>query len=113
MPNRPPTLCPRCHRTHSPGDCRTPGWTERKPTSWAAGSTRAWRRFRQAWLDAHPLCMDCGDLATVVCHKPGTDYQQDRLNPDAIEGQRCAACDAKVTAAQGQQAQQDQLRRRH
>lgn len=48
--------------------------------------------------------MDCGAVATVVCHKAGTDYTVDRLNPEAIEGQRCQPCDARVTAQQGNAA---------
>jgi hypothetical protein len=48
--------------------------------------------------------MDCGAVATIVCHKPGTDYETDRLNPDAIEGQRCRNCDAIITARQGRAA---------
>lgn len=107
MPTRPPALCARCHHAHLAGQCpQAPrSWT-RKPETWRQGSTRAWRTFRAAWLRAHPLCMDCGDLATVVCHKPGTDYDLDRLNPEAIEGQRCRPCDAAETARQGNAAQQ-------
>lgn len=48
--------------------------------------------------------MDCGAPAVRVCHKPGTDYLRDRLNPDAIEGQRCLSCDLTVTGRQGSQS---------
>lgn len=88
--------------------CQT-SWT-RKPKSWRHGSTRAWRTFRTHWLDEHPLCMetDCDQLATVVCHIEGTDYTTDRLNPEAIEGQRCAACDAMRTSQYGNRSQRAQ-----
>lgn len=110
MPRSAPRRCRTCKQLIH-GRCPTcdAGWV-RKPTSWAGGSTRAWRQFRRDWLDAHPVCMDyatrdgCTYLATVVCHKPGTDYTTDRLNPDAIEGQRCSHCDAIVTAQQGSDA---------
>lgn len=108
MPAASPRLCPACGgRVRGRCLCTqgTERWT-RKPRSWAGGSTRAWRTFRADWLNDHPICMEpeCTALATVVCHKPDIDYDRDRLNPDAIEGQRCESHDAKVTGHQGGQA---------
>ena len=100
MPTSPARRCLKCNRLIK-GQCPcSPGW-QRKPDSWAGGSSRQWRVFRAGWLRDHPYCMDCGSLATVVCHLPGTNYAIDRCNPTAIEGQRCQRCDARVTAQQG------------
>jgi len=109
MPTHPGKQCPTCSAKYQGPRCPTcsNGWATRKPRSWSGGSTREWRAFRSAWLAEHPVCMDfgkragCLGVATVVCHRPGTDYGVDRCNPEAIEGQRCAFCDATVTAEQG------------
>lgn len=111
MPTRPPKQCGRCGTRFTGRYCPTcsNGWATRKPSSWK-GSRVGWSAFREGWLAEHPVCMDFGQrdgclgLATVVCHKPGTDYARDRCNPEAIEGQRCKPCDAAVTAAQGHAA---------
>ena len=104
MPTSAPRRCKTCKQlVHGRCDTCDKPWT-RKPRSWAGGSTQAWRNLRAQWLAEHPLCMDCGAIATVVCHKPGTNYATDRLNPDAIEGQRCRPCDARETARQGNDA---------
>lgn len=104
MPAASAKLCPKCRQIYRAKACPTcyRPWSA-KPASWAHGSynQREWELFRQDWLAHHPLCMDCGQPATVVCHKPGIDYSVDRCNPDAIEGQRCADCDAIETARQG------------
>lgn len=112
MPTHPGKSCGRCGARYTGRYCPTcsNGWATRKPKSWARGSTPEWRAFRAAWLNEHPVCMDfdkrdgCLGVATVVCHRPGTDYRVDRCNPAAIEGQRCAYCDAIVTAEQGHAA---------
>lgn len=79
MPTRPPRACPRCGDAVtgrcpkcSPAD-RPRAWIN-KPESWKGGSTRAWRRFRQAKLTQDPLCVGwpsgtpCGRLANHVDH---------------------------------------------
>jgi hypothetical protein len=112
MPSRPPKQCNSCKGRYTGRYCPTcsKGWATRKPKSWRGGSTPAWRLFRADWLANHPVCMDfgkrdgCTGVATVVCHRPGTDYERDRCNPAAIEGQRCKACDAVVTGQQGGRA---------
>lgn len=105
MPTSAPRRCRTCQalvKDRCP-DCDR-GWA-RKPPSWQGVSKRAWRVFREAWLADHPWCMDCGARATVVCHERGTDYLRDRLNPEAIEGQRCQPCDARETSRQGRASQ--------
>ncbi|GJF06698.1 HNH endonuclease signature motif containing protein [Pseudonocardia sp. D17] len=78
MPTRPPRVCPRCGDAVSgrctkcrPDDTGPRAWV-RKPESWKGGSTRAWRRFRAAWLAEHPLCVGyghrCGRVANHVDH---------------------------------------------
>ena len=39
-------------------------------------NTRTWRKYREAWLRRHPLCVECGDVAQMVDH-----IQPVRLNP--------------------------------
>lgn len=80
MPTRPPRVCPRCGDAVTgrcpkctPDETGPRAWV-RKPASWKGGSTRAWRRFRQAQLAEHPLCAGwptgsrCGRVASHVDH---------------------------------------------
>lgn len=75
MPTRPPRVCAGCGAAVT-GRCPTcsPEPWARKPSSWAGGSTRRWRRFRAAWLADHPLCVGypadyrCGRVADAVDH---------------------------------------------
>lgn len=86
MPTSAPTRCLSCKRLVR-GRCPTckPSWS-RKPKTWDKGSTWAWRLFRAGYLSEHPLCVGlehwCGDVATVVDHLDGCDYDVDRMNPD-------------------------------
>lgn len=87
MPGAAPSRCLSC-RQLVVGKCTTceKPW-KRKPKTWQHGSTRAWRVFRAAYLRDHPLCVGlddtgCDQLATVVDHLDGCDYDTNRLNPD-------------------------------
>lgn len=107
MPTSAPRRCLSCRRLVH-GKCPTCDrpWT-RKPKSWRHGSTRAWRTFRAAYLDDHPLCAGltdngCGDVATIVDHLDGCDYDTDRLNPDWCRP-LCQPCHDIRTGRQGGQ----------
>lgn len=85
MPTRTGRVCTRCRATVPPGPCPTcaPPWAN-KPQSWQGGSTRRWRRLRQAKLDDNVaendgLCeYGCGRLATEVHHEGGFTTEAER-----------------------------------
>jgi len=100
MPTRPPRACPRCGQKITGSRCFTchPPW-QNKPTAWAGGSTRRWRRFREAWLIEHPLCVwrvearaECGRVATDVDHirnlgtfPEGPEREAARFDPGNVQ----------------------------
>lgn len=68
---------------HTPRRTRAMPWMlnpKRKPKPHGKDrryNTRAWRKYRSAYLRRHPLCVACGDVAQMVDHiKPL------RLNPE-------------------------------
>ena len=78
MPTAPPRVCPRCHTTVT-GPCPTCAPQQRRDsdaqreTAAARGYGHHWRTaIRAPYLAAHPLCVQCGRLATVVDHHPLT-----------------------------------------
>lgn len=112
MPSRTARICPRCRQTIPPGRCSTcdAAWT-RKPDSWTGGSTRRWRRFRQAKLDHNiehndGLCQyGCGRLATEVHHEGGFTTDRERFEWRRLRA-LCHECHAEATQGQSQEARQ-------
>ena len=109
MPTSTPRLCSRC-RTIVRGQCPTcsVGWNARKPKSWAGtkrGDNR-WRRLRNAYLAANPLCSwpGCPELADTVDHIDGTDYDTQRYEWDKLRS-LCTPHHRQRTTAQGNAAQ--------
>lgn len=113
MPESPPRVCPRCRRTvrgACPG-CSAPwrGKDERGSRNpWRRElrvDHKRWERFRAWYLGEHPLCARCErELASVVNHLPGTDYDRDRFSEAWVEG-LCSPCNATVTGQQGRDKQ--------
>lgn len=77
MPTRPPRPCahPGCPALVRKGSrCAAHAKKERARYETARGSSTArgygpkWRRYRERFLIAHPWCVECGRLATVVDH---------------------------------------------
>jgi 5-methylcytosine-specific restriction enzyme A len=71
---------------------------ERRGSSWKRGYDGAWLRFRKWFLNRHPVCEDCGRLATEPHHiKKVKEYLELRLveiNCKAL----CHDCHSKRTA---------------
>ncbi|WAL48268.1 HNH endonuclease [Rhodococcus pyridinivorans] len=68
MPDRPPRMCARCRNTFTGPRCPC-----RKPwegSQRSGKSTRAYRRYRDRYLEEHPLCEwpGCPVLAQVADH---------------------------------------------
>ena len=110
MPDRAPRVCSRCRQTIPAGRCPTcdSPWV-RKPTSWSGGSTRRWRRVRQAKLDQNAedndgLCeYGCGRLAVEVHHEGGFRTEAERYDRRRLRA-LCHECHAEATSAQSRQA---------
>lgn len=39
-----------------------------RPSAWKRGYNYKWQKYRERFLSQHPLCEECGKLATVVDH---------------------------------------------
>lgn len=111
MPTRPPRVCSGCGKA-TIGRCETcsPRAWAQKPSSWAAGSTHRWRRFRAAWLAEHPLCVGwgapCGLPADQVDHiiplfrfPVGPQREAARYDHGNVQS-LCRPCHARKTSAE-------------
>ena len=90
MPSKTSRLCPRC-RTIVKGPCpNCSGWSANPSRNWKPGtySKARWQRFRKAYLRANPMCQwpGCADLATVVDHLDGIDYETQRYDWNSVRG---------------------------
>lgn len=115
MPTRTSRVCSRCRASVPPGPCPTcdQPWI-RKPTSWSGGSTRRWRRLRQAKLDRNAedndgLCERpaCRRLAVEVHHDGGFTTERERYEWRRLQA-LCHECHAEETAAQARLARGSQ-----
>ena len=91
------TRCDDCTRQHSRQLDR------RRETQAQRGyNSRGHRRFRRAVLARDPLCVLCGDVATVADHFPTSrrDLITQGLNPNDPKRGRglCASCHGRETA---------------
>jgi 5-methylcytosine-specific restriction protein A len=75
MPFAAPRWCPRCGVSHPSGSECPVGAAERRaevdrsrPSARHRGYDRRWEAARAAYLQAHPLCVVCGQQATEVDH---------------------------------------------
>ena len=93
MPNRPPV--------HRPVWARPSGQDRKSPDK--RGYDHRWKRFRLAFLSAHPLCLDCEDRGVItaadeVHHlRRIADYPQGRLDPANCRS-LCSSCHSARTA---------------
>lgn len=77
MPRKPPRLCACGHRVASGARCpceqkrdreRKARFDRTRPSSSARGYTSTWEKARAAFLRRNPLCVVCGQRASVVDH---------------------------------------------
>ncbi|WP_460406572.1 HNH endonuclease signature motif containing protein [Actinophytocola sediminis] len=106
MPHKPPRAC-RCGQLISAGQrCQRcyPPWATR-PTTWAGGSTRRWRRLRAAKLTADPLCQwpECVRLADEVDHIVPLSEDGDRWSWSNLQS-LCTPHHAEKTRAEALRA---------
>lgn len=102
MPSKPATPCrePRCPNTQP-----CPVHAARRPFEGAERSnqlysTSRWTHESKAWLAAHPFCVQCGRLATVVDHEPAPRGNVDAFFDRSRYRSMCAACHNSKTAGE-------------
>lgn len=61
MPKSPPTLAEKRRAKYGGPKVR-----DDRPSACKRGYGRRWQRFREWYLAAHPLCVDCGERVQVV-----------------------------------------------
>ena len=112
MPNRPPRCCnhPGCPRPAYHGSLCEEHAKEQprqqetaRPTSAQRGYGARWQKRRAEFLRDHPICEDCGRIATIPDHVPSRK-ELVRLgvpDPDADRylHPRCRTCHNRKTNA--------------
>jgi 5-methylcytosine-specific restriction protein A len=96
--------CPRCEKPET-GPCPQVRRASdaNRPTAARRGYDATWRRYRTAFLNAHPICGDCETreqrirLATEVHHLRKLADGGERLTPENTIG-LCKSCHSKRTA---------------
>lgn len=78
---------------------RKAAYDQRRGNAQSRGYTSKWQRESKAWLAAHPICVECGERATLVDHirphKKDWKLFWDRKNWQAM----CARCHNTVKAS--------------
>lgn len=104
MPRKGPRLCP-CGRLVLAGQrcicaqARKAASDKARPTSTARGYDEDWRRVRAAHLARHPMCVICGERATLVDHIESIrKAPHRRLDPTNFQSM-CARCHGRKSAA--------------
>ena len=88
MPTRPTYFKP----THQPAR------SEDRPSAHQRGYDRQWAKLRRTHLRVNPICVFCGEFATLVDHiTPIVVDPSRRLDPSNLRSS-CTDCHAKVTA---------------
>lgn len=67
-------------------------------TAHQRGYDHRWRVYRKRFLSAHPLCAECGRLATVVDHIKAHKGDQDLFWDTSNHQSLCETCHNKKTA---------------
>lgn len=94
MPNAPPTICNVCRGLKYAGVCERCGQKRAKHnrTTRERGYGFDWQKFRAAFIQQHPLCMDClaEDISTAATEVHHRCKIKDR--PDLrLEAENCMA----------------------
>ncbi|MEF2548536.1 HNH endonuclease signature motif containing protein, partial [Aurantimonas sp. E1-2-R+4] len=104
MPSKGPRLCP-CGRTVPAGrpcPCAARRKAEsdaNRPSPAARGYDAAWREARANHLARNPLCVSCGQPATLVDHIASIRKAPHRRLDPTNFASMCAPCHGRKTAA--------------
>ena len=105
MPTRPKRLCsyPGCGAAVDGGRCpqhKGKGTVDaERPSRSVRGYDRAWYRFRAWFLQRHPVCEDCEELANEVHHLKPIAERPDLRLVEANCVALCKRCHSKRGAA--------------
>ena len=104
-----PCIHPRCPRLIPRGQARCDEHEAKRAaqdvasrgTATDRGYDSRWRRLRDAHLAAHPLCVGCGEPASIVDHiTPHRGHDRLRLDPGNLQSV-CRGCHTVKTKAEG------------
>jgi 5-methylcytosine-specific restriction endonuclease McrA len=100
MPRRPPRFCPSCRNIVPAGrpcvTCKR-AVDRTRGSSTARGYDRQWRRRRASYLAEHPLCVACGNRATVVDHR--VSLSKGGADAPSNYQSLCASCHGRKTVS--------------
>lgn len=87
--------CERCKQVKK---AKVSSYNRQRGSSCKLGYGRAWQRLRKQHLAQHPLCVECGGVATVCDHI--TPHRGDHvllMSYDNLQS-LCASCHSRKTA---------------